>query len=178
MIPGLCKIGVSENPDSRVVALSATQPHEVELIKVRRKAGHLEPIIHRLLKPLRQRSEWFECRIDFAAWICEMVIAEKLETAQQAVLLVRPIHGCRFPGASQRTLCRRLRPTSNGSWPIYRYSSLSVLGFGCGAVGGLMVRGDPQDQEATCSSPQIARQAVVYRCRGDCRVTFGDAQLV
>ena len=24
---------------------------------------------------------------------------------------------------------------------------LSVLGFGCGAVGGLMVRGDPRDQE-------------------------------
>ena len=24
---------------------------------------------------------------------------------------------------------------------------LSVLGFGCGAVGGLMVRGDPIDQE-------------------------------
>jgi len=26
---------------------------------------------------------------------------------------------------------------------------LSVLGFGCGAVGGLMVRGDPRDQERT-----------------------------
>ena len=24
---------------------------------------------------------------------------------------------------------------------------LSLLGFGCGAVGGLMVRGDPHDQE-------------------------------
>ena len=26
---------------------------------------------------------------------------------------------------------------------------LSLLGFGCGAVGGLMVRGDPLDQERT-----------------------------
>jgi aryl-alcohol dehydrogenase-like predicted oxidoreductase len=26
---------------------------------------------------------------------------------------------------------------------------LSVLGFGCGAVGGLMVRGDPSGQERT-----------------------------
>ena len=26
---------------------------------------------------------------------------------------------------------------------------LSVLGFGCGAVGGLMVRGNPLDQERT-----------------------------
>src|SRR5882762_8915375 len=26
---------------------------------------------------------------------------------------------------------------------------LSVLGFGCGAVGGFMVRGDPADQERT-----------------------------
>ena len=31
---------------------------------------------------------------------------------------------------------------------------LSVLGFGCGAVGGIMVRGDPADQERT-----IARQS-------------------
>ena len=29
---------------------------------------------------------------------------------------------------------------------------LSVLGFGCGAVGGLMVRGDPMDQERTIAS--------------------------
>jgi aryl-alcohol dehydrogenase-like predicted oxidoreductase len=29
---------------------------------------------------------------------------------------------------------------------------LSVLGFGCGAVGGLMVRGDPADQERTVAS--------------------------
>jgi L-galactose dehydrogenase/L-glyceraldehyde 3-phosphate reductase len=29
---------------------------------------------------------------------------------------------------------------------------LSVLGFGCGAVGGLMVRGDPLDQERTVAS--------------------------
>ena len=26
---------------------------------------------------------------------------------------------------------------------------VSLLGFGCGAVGGLMVRGDPADQERT-----------------------------
>ena len=35
---------------------------------------------------------------------------------------------------------------------------LSVLGFGCGAVGGLMVRGDPRDQERT-----IARALAVGR---------------
>jgi aryl-alcohol dehydrogenase-like predicted oxidoreductase len=29
---------------------------------------------------------------------------------------------------------------------------LSVLGFGCGTVGGLMVRGDPADQERTIAS--------------------------
>src|SRR5215467_2516467 len=28
---------------------------------------------------------------------------------------------------------------------------LSILGFGCGAVGGLMVRGDPAEQERTVS---------------------------
>jgi hypothetical protein len=30
---------------------------------------------------------------------------------------------------------------------------LSVLGFGCGAVGGLMVRGDALDQERTAAMP-------------------------
>jgi aryl-alcohol dehydrogenase-like predicted oxidoreductase len=34
---------------------------------------------------------------------------------------------------------------------------LSVLGFGCGAVGGLMVRGDPQDQERTIAGAIEAR---------------------
>ena len=36
---------------------------------------------------------------------------------------------------------------------------LSVLGFGCGAVGGLMVRGDPADQERT-----IARAVSFTSC--------------
>jgi L-galactose dehydrogenase/L-glyceraldehyde 3-phosphate reductase len=34
---------------------------------------------------------------------------------------------------------------------------LSVLGFGCGAVGGLMVRGDPHDQERTIARAINAR---------------------
>src|SRR6202035_516995 len=33
---------------------------------------------------------------------------------------------------------------------------LSVLGFGCGAVGGLMVRGDPRDQERTVAEALAA----------------------
>ena len=33
---------------------------------------------------------------------------------------------------------------------------LSVLGFGCGAVGGLMVRGDPVDQERTVARATAA----------------------
>ena len=37
---------------------------------------------------------------------------------------------------------------------------LSVLGFGCGAVGGLMVRGDPAEQERT-----IARAVAILPSR-------------
>ena len=36
---------------------------------------------------------------------------------------------------------------------------VSLLGFGCGAVGGLMVRGDPADQERTIAR---ALEAVSY----------------
>jgi L-galactose dehydrogenase/L-glyceraldehyde 3-phosphate reductase len=48
---------------------------------------------------------------------------------------------------------------------------LSVLGFGCGAVGGLMVRGDPVDQERTISRAIAA--GVNYF---DTAVQYGDGE--
>ncbi len=49
---------------------------------------------------------------------------------------------------------------------------LSVLGFGCGAVGGLMVRGDPRDQERT-----VARALAVGVNYFDTAVQYGDGEL-
>src|SRR5580698_4017577 len=48
---------------------------------------------------------------------------------------------------------------------------LSVLGFGCGAVGGLMVRGDPLDQERT-----IARAIDVGVNYFDTAVQYGNGE--
>jgi aryl-alcohol dehydrogenase-like predicted oxidoreductase len=48
---------------------------------------------------------------------------------------------------------------------------LSVLGFGCGAVGGLMVRGDPADQERT-----VARAIDVGVNYFDTAVQYGDGE--
>src|SRR5246127_497768 len=48
---------------------------------------------------------------------------------------------------------------------------LSVLGFGCGAVGGLMVRGDPADQERTIALAIAA--GVNYF---DTAVQYGDGE--
>ncbi|MCU1273063.1 MAG: L-galactose dehydrogenase/L-glyceraldehyde 3-phosphate reductase, partial [Bryobacterales bacterium] len=48
---------------------------------------------------------------------------------------------------------------------------LSVLGFGCGAVGGFMVRGDPADQERT-----IARAIDAGVNYFDTAVQYGDGQ--
>jgi aryl-alcohol dehydrogenase-like predicted oxidoreductase len=48
---------------------------------------------------------------------------------------------------------------------------LSVLGFGCGAVGGLMVRGDPRDQGRT-----IARALAVGVNYFDTAVQYGDGE--
>jgi L-galactose dehydrogenase/L-glyceraldehyde 3-phosphate reductase len=48
---------------------------------------------------------------------------------------------------------------------------LSVLGFGCGAVGGLMVRGDPRDQERT-----IARAIDVGVNYFDTAVQYGNGE--
>ena len=49
---------------------------------------------------------------------------------------------------------------------------LSVLGFGCGAVGGLMVRGDPVDQERT-----IARAIAAGVNYFDTAAQYGDGEL-
>jgi aryl-alcohol dehydrogenase-like predicted oxidoreductase len=48
---------------------------------------------------------------------------------------------------------------------------LSVLGFGCGAVGGLMVRGDPRDQERA-----IARALAVGVNYFDTAVQYGNGE--
>jgi L-galactose dehydrogenase/L-glyceraldehyde 3-phosphate reductase len=48
---------------------------------------------------------------------------------------------------------------------------LSILGFGCGAVGGLMVRGDPADQERT-----IARAIEAGVNYFDTAVQYGDGE--
>jgi aryl-alcohol dehydrogenase-like predicted oxidoreductase len=48
---------------------------------------------------------------------------------------------------------------------------LSVLGFGCGAVGGLMVRGDPRDQELA-----VARALAVGVNYFDTAVQYGDGE--
>jgi aryl-alcohol dehydrogenase-like predicted oxidoreductase len=48
---------------------------------------------------------------------------------------------------------------------------LSVLGFGCGAVGGLMVRGDPREQERT-----IARALAAGVNYFDTAVQYGDGE--
>lgn len=48
---------------------------------------------------------------------------------------------------------------------------LSVLGFGCGAVGGIMVRGDPADQERT-----VARALAAGVNYFDTAVQYGDGE--
>ena len=48
---------------------------------------------------------------------------------------------------------------------------LSVLGFGCGAVGGMMVRGDPADQERT-----VARAIAAGVNYFDTAVQYGDGE--
>src|SRR5215510_15110893 len=48
---------------------------------------------------------------------------------------------------------------------------LSILGFGCGAVGGFMVRGDPADQECT-----IARAIAAGVNYFDTAVQYGNGE--
>ena len=57
--------------------------------------------------------------------------------------------------------------------PVYGRTGMqfSVLGFGCGAVGGLMVRGDPRDQERA-----VARALAVGVNYFDTAVQYGDGE--
>ena len=48
---------------------------------------------------------------------------------------------------------------------------LSILGFGCGAVGGIMVRGDPADQERT-----VARALAAGVNYFDTAVQYGNGE--
>jgi aryl-alcohol dehydrogenase-like predicted oxidoreductase len=48
---------------------------------------------------------------------------------------------------------------------------LSVLGFGCGAVGGIMMRGDPADQERA-----VARAIAAGVNYFDTTVQYGDGE--
>jgi hypothetical protein len=89
-----CKIGVSRKPKQRVAQLSTTQPHKAKLIKVWPKAGQFEPVCHHVLMPLGQRGEWFKCKPDFAAWVCDTVIANERERAAHGVGLYKQIRDC------------------------------------------------------------------------------------
>src|ERR1700692_3525151 len=79
------------------------------------------------------------------------------------------------PGATS-AIVRGLRRASGGTAVQMRVfgrtgMQLSVLGFGCGAVGGLMVRGDPLDQERT-----IARALAAGVNYFDTAVQYGNGQ--
>src|SRR5713101_1819469 len=79
------------------------------------------------------------------------------------------------PGATL-SIVRGLRRAGGGTAMEMRVfgrtgMQLSVLGFGCGAVGGLMVRGDPLDQERT-----IARAITAGVNYFDTAVQYGNGE--
>jgi hypothetical protein len=51
-------------------------------------------MVHSILEPLRQRSEWFKCSLGFAEWVCEMAVSQKQQTASHAVLLYKQLMNC------------------------------------------------------------------------------------
>ena len=57
------------------------------LIKSWPKKGHLEPVVHEVLRPLRLRREWFKCEPEFGVWVCEQLIAGLRDNAIKGVAL-------------------------------------------------------------------------------------------
>jgi Meiotically up-regulated gene 113 len=91
---GYCKIGVSKKPNQRMSDLSSAQASDIELIKSWPKQGHLEPMAHEVLEPLRVRREWFKCEPEFGGWICEQLIAGLRHKAIKGVELYCEVGGC------------------------------------------------------------------------------------
>jgi len=101
-----------------------------------------------------------------------------------ALILVKPagaaLHPCAAGAAaaiigSTKPACHRGMPPEGTAMELRVFGrtgmQLSVLGFGCGAVGGLMVRGDPADQERT-----VARGLAAGVNYFDTAVQYGDGE--
>lgn len=66
---GLCKIGVSRNPEGRLVQLQAGCPEKLHIVYVcilADQARNVEGFAHRLLKKQAVGGEWFNCSEDEA----------------------------------------------------------------------------------------------------------------
>src|SRR6187401_3203171 len=88
----------------------------------------------------------------------------------------QPADGC-IGGSAKTAGSSRTLPYSGGETTVQSRifgrtgMQLSILGFGCGAVGGLMVRGDASDQERT-----IARAIAAGVNYFDTAVQYGDGR--
>src|SRR3989442_11798264 len=85
--------------------------------------------------------------------------------------LQKPDRGRKTPRQSCMVRSRRRRKAMEMRVFGRTGMRLSVLGFGCGAVGGLMVRGDPRDQERT-----IARAIATGVNYFDTAVQYGNGE--
>ena len=98
-----------------------------------------------------------------AAELCNVNLVEPALEEQRTIWLADSIGPRIVPAVGGTAM--HLRPFGRTGM------QLSVLGFGCGAVGGLMVRGAPADQERT-----IARALEAGVNYFDTAVQYGDGE--
>jgi len=98
-----------------------------------------------------------------AAELCNVNLVEPALEEQRTILVAGSIGPRIVPAVGGTAM--HLRPFGRTGM------QLSVLGFGCGAVGGLMVRGDPGDQERT-----IARALAAGVNYFDTAVQYGNGE--
>lgn len=68
---GLIKLGVSNDPKRRLVALSCQSPVEMVLLASRPGGYQMEKELHKRFAEHRRRGEWFAPHADILAWVAE-----------------------------------------------------------------------------------------------------------
>ncbi len=76
-VTGAIKIGVSKNPQKRLLQLQTGSPYKLKLLTVLKGKGTLERSLHDYLKPYKYacKGEWFdfECTGSLPEWVSETI---------------------------------------------------------------------------------------------------------
>ena len=118
------KIGVSREPERRLVKLQADCPMEAKLLGVIEGGYKLEKVLHKRFRKYHARGEWFHMQGPVLAWAENLSnVSGKEKAAPDGALAAWIFHNCltdaafgSLVGLSQSQISRIKRGKSRPSW--------------------------------------------------------------